>query len=115
MSTVPEISSRIFPTLPESSSRIFPMLSTVSVRMCPTFSDSSFRILSMLSDSSCRALLFSSEIFPSKRSKSFDETSEVVSCLEKALTITMTVQTVQTATNAKMMYMNVFIKGFGLD
>jgi len=69
----------------------------------------------MMSDSSCQALLFSSEISPSKRSKSFEETSEVVSCLEKTLTITITVQTMQTATNAKMMYMNVFIRGFGFD
>ena len=72
--------------------------STVSVRMSPTFSDSSYQ-----------ALLFSSEIFPSKWSKSFEETSEVVSCPEKTLTITMTVQIVQIATKAKMMYMNVFI------
>ncbi len=69
----------------------------------------------MMSDSSCRALLFSFEIFPSKRSKSFEKTSEVISCLEKTLTITITVQTMQTATNAKMMYMNVFIWGFGFD
>jgi len=39
----------------------------------------------------------------------------VVSCLEKTLTITIMVHTVQTATKAKMMYMNVFIRGFGFD